>query len=405
MAKLTDNELDKIVASAAEAREENEKNRKEFIESATTVASTGDEPITINMEGKAPEDATSGYIEEVIPTEEENVEVDVSEEDLSKNAQNSLGLSEEEAIQFLQCINEYKKNKKYPAYKNVPETIRSTVRSIAAKEGLSFQHYNEITRMILDEFLIDTEMNSALESFDKELKDAMAIPSILDMYSEHTKTIMDVNIPNMIEKIKDEYPDKAKQLEEVRDVFYKTIKLDDLKTAYESNSRIRKTVRRGEKELKSVIDTYNFKSMRSKFKVPDANDFVSALEHVLCEEPRLVAQIQMEARDEIPEFYATILDLKVTRDDIVKFCILACKSCDDMNPDDIIDASYMYYLSKNIVSLAYTQETKTDFTVELINNICDVIAFIRNKEAEFNAEHLDKSKHGEKLHPVKGGKG
>ena len=57
----------------------------------------------------------------------------------------------------------------------------------------------------------------------------------------------------------------------------------------------------------------------------------------------------------------------------------------NMNPDNLEDAAYMYYSLKNITMLNLTNETKTAFASELINNICDVIQYIRDKEAEFNA--------------------
>ena len=57
----------------------------------------------------------------------------------------------------------------------------------------------------------------------------------------------------------------------------------------------------------------------------------------------------------------------------------------NMDPGNILDAAYMYYALKNITMLNLTNETKTDFAAELINNICDIIEFIREKEAEFNA--------------------
>lgn len=63
-----------------------------------------------------------------------------------------------------------------------------------------------------------------------------------------------------------------------------------------------------------------------------------------------------------------------------------------MDPCDVIDAAYMYYMMRNIIILRHTQETKTAFAVELINNICDLITFIRDKESDFNESNLDKSK-------------
>ena len=83
-------------------------------------------------------------------------------------------------------------------------------------------------------------------------------------------------------------------------------------------------------------------------------------------------------------------------DDIYKFAILLCKHCENLDPTNVVDASYMYYLVRNIIALKYTNETKTDFSAQLINNICNVIVFIRVKESEFNESNLVKSKSSKK---------
>ena len=83
--------------------------------------------------------------------------------------------------------------------------------------------------------------------------------------------------------------------------------------------------------------------------------------------------------------------MKVTEKDLNKFAILFCRSCMNLNPSELLDAAYMYYALKNITMLNLTNETKTDFAVELINNICDIIEFVRAKEEEFDASSAAES--------------
>ena len=86
----------------------------------------------------------------------------------------------------------------------------------------------------------------------------------------------------------------------------------------------------------------------------------------------------------------------ISESDIKKFCVLIFKYCENMDPCDLIDATFMYYLMRNIIMLKHGNESKTEFAAELINNICAVITFIRDKEAEFNESNMDKSKHAKK---------
>jgi hypothetical protein len=85
--------------------------------------------------------------------------------------------------------------------------------------------------------------------------------------------------------------------------------------------------------------------------------------------------------------------LKATKEDLNKFIILFCRTSMNMNPNELLDASYMYYALKNITMLNLTNESKTPFAAELISNICDIIEFIRAKEAEFNDVPTNHKKH------------
>jgi hypothetical protein len=125
-------------------------------------------------------------------------------------------------------------------------------------------------------------------------------------------------------------------------------------------------------------DEYNFRNDKSKFKMPDCNAICPALEKVF------ISEVDPGSRAEA---------LKATKEDLNKFIILFCRTSMNMNPNELLDASYMYYALKNITMLNLTNESKTPFAAELISNICDIIEFIRAKEAEFNDVPTNHKKH------------
>ena len=304
-------------------------------------------------------------------------------------------MSEEEMLGFVTLISKYKKDKSYPVYKNMPESMKETVRQIAIANGIPATGWNQVACMILEEFINDSNIDEAFVDLEKEIDKALEMPSVVDLYSEHTKNVMETYIPEMADKIKDEFPDKAERLLAVKEAFTKSYTFSFAKESYDKNARVRKMIRRWGREYKNVLDAFNYLNSKSNFKMNDCTQLPEVLAEVLINEPNMTAEMHIKSNEEVPERYQKLLDLDVSMKDIYQFCILICESCINMNPDDVIDASYMYYMVKNIIVLRHTQEAKTDFAIELINNICDTITFVRNKEDEFN-ESVDKSKSGKK---------
>ena len=401
MAELTDKELEVIVDEASKSRPTDNDilDIKNFVEV--------DEDAELEKD-IVENDIDSGLISAVI---EEHPDADISLFDIgvddateilkkksSDDIKDSLNLTDEEAYQVVRTITEMGNNKNYNVYDNLPNSIRSIIDNIMKENNISISNRNNLSRMVMTELIKDNGMESALIDFQKSLDEALKMPSIMDLYSEHTKTVMEKNIPEMIERIKDEAPDKAEMLEKVKDAFIRSYNFSSAIEAYNTNTRLRKAIRRYDIEFKRALNEFNFRNEKSSFKMNDVRELPVVLNHILIDEPYSVVSASEEDGTELDEnnIYLKAFDMNIDESDIKKFCILICKSCEDLNPDYVIDAAYMYYMMKNIIILKHTQESKTDFAVELINNICDTIAFIRNKEAEFNECNLDKSKHTKK---------
>ena len=321
-------------------------------------------------------------------------------------AKGTFDLSDEDTYEMLNVISEMKKDPNYPVYNNLPEKLKEVIRQLAFNSNIPFSRLNMVARMVMEEFLKEASVEQAFIDFEKSLNEALKIPSIIDLYTEHTRTVMEENIPAMIERIKDEAPDKAEMLQKVKDAFTKSYTFSEAKKAFEENSRIRKAMRRHDLEFKRSLNEFNFRNEKSNFKMNDVTELPEVLYHILIEEPNaLAAEYKADGRTFADtDIEAKILSMDINGADIEKLCILLCKSCESLNPHDVIDAAYMYYMMKNIIVLKHTREAKTDFAIELISNICDLIAFIRDKEAEFNAANLDKSKSSKKSNSGKSGK-
>lgn len=260
----------------------------------------------------------------------------------------------------------------YKVYKNLPTCFQDTVRNIAAEQNISIEHWEDVAREFASKFKDYANADDEFDKLQKELSEALKVPSVMDIYNEHTEEVMNKNIPELIEKLKNSDPDKADQLAKVKEMYTKAFDFSIAKEKYDNNSRIRKAVRRYNNDFNSKIDYYNSRVIHTDFKMHNAMDAYNALISAL----------------------ANHTDHNYTEVDAKKFMIYILASTEDLDFTNIADESYAYYLVKNIAMLKYLGEGLTDFSSQLISNICDNIEYITNKEDESNASLQNKSKSG-----------
>lgn len=316
-------------------------------------------------------------------------------------AKGTFDLPDEDVFKLIDTLNNMRKDPNFPVYANLPEKMQLVISKLAYENKIPVTKLESISRSMMQEFLDEAGIDNALVDLEKAIDEALNIPSIVDLYSEHTRDVMENIIPRTIDSIKDEFPEKAEMLARVKAAFTESYNYSVAKAEYLSNARLRKTIRRYEREFTRTLDLFNYHNEKSNFKMNDVRHMPEVLAKLLIEDPTIAANMAEESGETLSELDTRILDLAVDVEDIQKFCILMCKHCENRNPNDVIDAAYMYYLVRNIIALRHTQEAKTDFAVELINNICDVITFIRDKEREFNESNMDKSKSSKKSNSKK----
>ena len=260
----------------------------------------------------------------------------------------------------------------YKVYKNLPACFQDTVRNIATEQNISIEHWEDVAREFASKFKDYANADDEFDKLQKELSEALKVPSVMDIYNEHTEEVMNKNIPELIEKLKDSDPDKADQLAKVKEMYTKAFDFSIAREKYDNNSRIRKAIRRYNNDFNSKIDYYNSRVLHTDFKMHNAMDAYNALVSAL----------------------ANHTNHNYTEVDAKKFMIYILASTEDLDFANIADESYAYYLIKNIAMLKYLGEGLTDFSSQLISNICDNIEYITNKEDESNASLQNKSKSG-----------
>lgn len=407
---ITPEQMEMIMKTAEDATPEEVIKMNKSIEDTSEVESEGgdkgyvaeEKDVSIDID-KEMESLLAGYGDDELPTTKANIfEVakdydnlvkDQDVQDRAKNLVESMNadMSDEEVVQIMSTLSKYKKYKedksadKMPVdfYTLMPDYFKKSIQDLAREQGIPWTEYNRMAKMFMDEILSQAELDTIFVDFEKALDEALKIPTIADMYSEHTKDVMDVKIPEIIEKIKDTEPENAKLLQDIKDRFNQAYSLSLLKTHYEENARTRKLMRRDWTKIARFCDEFNLMNSRSKFKMPDCRAIGPALDRAF-----------LSSDDIDPESRAA--KMNITETDLCKFIVLFTRSCMNMQPDNILDAAYMYYALRNITMLRLTNENKTPFAAELINNICDIIEFVREKEDQFDANKPDKREHNRK---------
>lgn len=295
---------------------------------------------------------------------EEEIEKEFKENTI-KIAKETYGLEEKLIIDLIPIINEYRKNDEYPVWKNMSENLRAYIRrmSFETNENIDPKYYpllaKEFVKTIVEE--IETDVNCV--DIQNSLDELLNIPNIVDLYSEHVSEVMNTSILETIEDIKDTDPEKAEQLRKIRTKFFQAYNFDLLYEAYNSSSRIRKKVRKDYYNWKNYCNDVNHYNKKTKFIISDAVQMHNSLYHIFA-----------DTGNALENSFCNSID---------KFIVLLCMSLEDKDRENIIDASYVYYLIKNIIVLGFTEEGKTNYSKQLINNIKAVIDFINTKEGEF----------------------
>lgn len=313
----------------------------------------------------------------------------VSAEKIVESVKDEYSISESEVKSFTEALIAYSNNENINYYNLMPASIKFTIDSLAAANGIPKKYYNDMTKKILDEFIDDSELDNIFVDFDKSIKKAIQIPSTADMYLENTKETIINKLQELSDTVREENPEKADTLLKIKDSYIQSINFERLIDSYNNNGKVRKAVRRDFDKVKRYCDEYNFRNEKSIFKMNDCNIVLSSLKKVLIDDGKLLIFVNSEEEENIEQ------DLEltdITEVDIAKFVVLFCKSSENLNPHNVVDASYMYYGMKNIIMLMYTDKTKTEFAAELINNIVNIIKFIRIKEEEFNVSDLSKQR-------------
>lgn len=340
-----DSALEDAAAKAAKDHED-----EEGVETFNKDPETGIEDIEVVEKEALPD--TDASITEVMDGKVEENNQESFEAAAKENATAMFDLSDADCAQLINVMNRFKQNPNMNVMKELPTSMQEKIRGLAAGAGVPGNQIGAFAKVVLDEFIkeamMDQEYVDLMTSIEKEFE----LPSIIDMYSEHVKETMEEKLLETADKIEEEAPDKAHMLREVSKAFTESYTYEKMMECYKGNRQIRKACKHPEK-LSRICQDFNFRLENSKFKISDVGSVHPVLVRIF------------EGDDTI------------TSEDLAKFVIMFCKTFEfHCNKDGLVDIAFAYYTIKNIISIDFAYDKKTEFTQTIINNIRKVISFI-----------------------------
>lgn len=373
---LKDKEIDEIVDVL-------EKNKPEEVEKLNEISNIDNTKenieegigcVTIDPQSGV----QSGLVSADIPLYEINkdksitdlINKDSDEESLKKailNTSKDASISDEATYKILNIILKLKNGENIPnLYNELPEEIKTQVQKLAIESGIST---NNMAKMVMETFISQVNIDKEIIDFQTAMNNTLDIPDILDMYTEHIRDTMEIKTLESADRLEEGgEKDKANLLRQVSKAFTDSYTFTSLLNFLYTDKKAKKRIDKDVKDYKNFCWSFDYNNQNSRFAINSSYDILPTLERLFEE------------------------DESITSDDIKKFVILFCKRCEGLNCNDVVDAAYMYYSIKNIITLNYIEELKTDFSKTILNNVKSVILAILEEEENHNERAIKRGR-------------
>ena len=275
--------------------------------------------------------------------------INETEKDI-KDVLNLYDLDDEGITQMLKVIEEYKAGNTSGLYNRLPKKMQDMVNGFIAAEASSIPvgpktintMRNSTAKMLIDEFLSDAKMSTAVDEFNSEMASVMA-----EMNIEYDKMLNEAidGVFSKIEEIEAEDPEKAERIKQIKNSF---------DTAAEFNEQLEFAKHTSIKKFNKYLsrfkdDVYYFnKRVNSNnfgVKVTDIEELIPVIKNGL------------------PQY---------NEDDIKLFLICICKTIPNL--DELAGIAYVYRMVSGIYKYKFTNiDENGEMIFKNISKVIDAI--------------------------------
>lgn len=258
-------------------------------------------------------------------------------------------ITDEEALKFSNIIIQARKGKVSNVYENLPNQLKKYIRDMAEEQKIPAESKDKFleysAKMIIEELINDIELDAMTIDLEKAMKELL--PETIEMYSETNRDYIENEFPIVAEKIREENPDKAKNLLDMRQGFIDAYKFEAMYNILD-NSKILKNIRRSNKIWNRIDSDYVSIAGKSKFKLYPLKEIELALIKI--------GYSEISAKRILTLFVYTYLDgIK--------------DNTDETEYNNIYRSSFANYFESNIINLAINKNLISDFSKNIKENL------------------------------------
>ena len=368
--ELSDNELDEITKELSDIEsKDNELMRKikegpvdEFVDGVTEVADLNIDPKTGMVAPLQNTIKTSDESLEDIITDTGEIERPKIKE-IPKDKVDELGLTEADIPVIMSIIGRIENGEKFSVYNELPQGMKDKIRNICHSMGCTDP---KIIKSFAKDFVMELMKEIALDQEYVDLQNAIKETldfNVLDMWSEHIREKMEVDLAKQADILEEQYPEKAKTMRDVIESFKDSYTFRRQYELLETSEKTRNRLTKDLKKYKRETEYFNFKYSRSKFVINDINNIL----------PVLTRKLEGD----------------YSQEDICKFIMLLCKVSQNLNADNVVDHAFMYYSVSNILALDYIDigsANLSEFSKTILKNVRGLLDKIWEIEHAENTE-------------------
>ena len=364
--ELSDSELDEITEELSKIKSEDGELMKKIIESETRPVEGISEITNLNVDpetgliAEAPNtlNISDESLEDIINNEGEIEKPRIKE--IPKAKIDELGLTEEDIPVIMSIVSRMQNGEKFSVYNELPPQMKRTITQICNSMGC---YDNKVIRSFakdfVDQLIQEIAMDQEYIDLQNTIKETLDF-NVLDMWSEHIREKMEVDLIKQADILQEQYPEKAQIMRDVVEAFKDSYTFRRQYELLETSERTRNRLTKDLKRFKRECDFFNFKYNKSKFVINDVTTIVP----VLCRK---------------------LADTEYTEDDFRKLVMLLCKVSQDLKADNVVDHAFMYYSVSNIIALDYIDigsANLSEFSKTVMENVKALLAKIKEIEKE-----------------------
>lgn len=304
------------------------------------LSKTEDDQLYTEIENMSDEELRNAVQEEQTNIEEsDDVKIEAHDH-VTVNSLMTNDLNDEELLTLYSLATKIRSDKSYNVVPELPKSIYNNIVSNCKILGVNNpKHINAFARELVQQLAQEIDLDSMTKEFQNELDAALAIPEIVDMHHEHTRDLVEVHMLKAAEEETD--PVKKQQLLDIVQAFKDAYTFSRQLKLMEDDSfmlKLPKKIRRFER----YCDSFDFTMSKSIVRAPiKMKDLLKELTYIL----------------------------KLSENQCKLFIVLLGETSVNITHENIPGTWFMYHSIKNIYTLARTNNNKTEFSKECVDNL------------------------------------